>query len=166
MACAPTSRRGRARPDDASGGAREILVAETLVTGSGVPRRTFRRFPLVGDSRRQRCKNIDRIGIGGGFRTFRYPLRAWRLKRAVLAWRAMLAKWQSRNNQAPEPGVRGCDPPQLERRLRHGHNRNERRETTRGKMAAPPTLPSCGLHLLDRELPQGRSLLRPNRSCS
>jgi hypothetical protein len=73
MACAPTRRRGRARPDDASGGPREILVAETLVTGGGVPRSTFRRFPLVGYSRRQRRKNIGRIGIGGDFCTFRYP---------------------------------------------------------------------------------------------
>jgi hypothetical protein len=50
---------------------------------------------------------------------------------------------QSGNNQAPEPGW-GCDPPELERRLGHGHNRNERRETTRGKMAAPPTRRLCG----------------------
>src|SRR5216684_1544747 len=73
MACAPTRRRGRARPDDASGGPRETLVAKTLVTGGGVPKGTFRRFPLVRDSRRQRRKNIGRIGVGGGFRTFRYP---------------------------------------------------------------------------------------------
>jgi len=58
---------------------------------------------------------------------------------------------KSGNNQAPEPGVRGCDPPELEMPLQHGHNRNERRETTRGKMAAPPGLPSCSLHLADRE---------------
>jgi hypothetical protein len=64
-------------------------------------------------------------------------LTAWRLKRAVLAWRAMLPKWQSGNNQAPEAGVRGRDPPGLEVPLQLGHNRYERRETTRGKMAAP-----------------------------
>jgi hypothetical protein len=148
MACAPTRRRGRARPDDAGGGPREILVAETLGTGGGGPRisRTgsFRWFPLVKDGRRQRCRNIGRIGIGGGSALSATLLTAWRLKRAVLAWRATLPKWQSGNNQAPEAGVRGCDPPRLERRLRHGHNTNERRETTRGKMAAPPSLPSCG----------------------
>src|SRR6266851_9389486 len=54
----------------------------------------------------------------------------------------VLPQWRSGNNQAPEAG--GCDPPVLERRLRHGHNRNERPETTRGKMAAPPTRRLCG----------------------
>ena len=82
MACAPTRRRGRAsccarsRPADAGGGARETLVAETLVTGGRAARvswGTFRRFPLVADSRGQPRRNIGRIGIGGGFRTFRYP---------------------------------------------------------------------------------------------
>ncbi len=56
----------------------------------------------------------------------------------------VLRQWRSGNNQAPEAGVRGRDPPGLERRLRHGHNRYERRETARGKMAAPPTRRLCG----------------------
>src|SRR5258708_30191332 len=86
MACAPSRRRGRASccgpstPDGADGGAREILVAETLVTGGAAtnvsrprPSGEFPHFPLVEDSRRQRSGNIGRIGIGGGFRTFRYP---------------------------------------------------------------------------------------------
>ena len=49
------------------------------------------------------------------------------------------------NNQAPEAGVRRRDPPRLEAPRRHGHNRNERPETTPGKMAALPALLSCGL---------------------
>src|SRR6266446_8413698 len=49
------------------------------------------------------------------------------------------------NNQAPEPGGRRRDPPRLEAPRRHGHNRNERPDTTPGKMAALPALLSCGL---------------------
>ncbi len=57
------------------------------------------------------------------------------------------AQWRSGNNQAPEPGVRRCDPPVLEMPCQHGHNGNERHETECRKMAAPPALPSCGLYL-------------------
>src|SRR6266576_2729030 len=49
------------------------------------------------------------------------------------------------NNQAPETGVRRSDPLRLEAPRRHGHNRNERPETTPGKMAALPALLPCGL---------------------
>ncbi len=48
---------------------------------------------------------------------------------------SVLRQRQSGNNQAPEPGVRGCDPPELEVTRRHGHNRSERIETALGKMA-------------------------------
>jgi hypothetical protein len=67
-------------------------------------------------------------------------LTAWRLKRAVLAWRAMLPKWQSGNNQAPEAGVRPFAPPLLATPPRNDHNRHERQKVTRRKMAALPAL--------------------------
>jgi hypothetical protein len=67
-------------------------------------------------------------------------LTAWRLKRAVLAWRAMLPKWQSGNNQAPEPGVRPFAPPLLATPPRNDHNRHERKKVTRRKMATLPAL--------------------------
>jgi len=55
---------------------------------------------------------------------------------------AMLREGRWGNNQAPEAGVGACDPPVLEMPPEHDHNRSERRETARGKMAAPLAAPA------------------------
>src|SRR5882724_8400636 len=47
------------------------------------------------------------------------------------------------NNQAPERGVRLCDPPALATPRRHGHNRSERNQATPRKMAALPAAMPC-----------------------
>ena len=70
----------------------------------------------------------------------------------------VLPPWLSGNNQAPEPGVRRRDPPVLESRLRHGHNRKERPETARGKMAAPPTRRLCGTLAANSQARGSRSI--------
>src|SRR5205807_10322590 len=44
------------------------------------------------------------------------------------------------NNQAPETGVRRCDPPGLAAPSRQGHNRSERNQATPRKMAALPAV--------------------------
>jgi len=55
---------------------------------------------------------------------------------------ALLREGRWGNNQAPEAGVRACDPPVLEMPPEHGHNRSDRRETAGGKMAAPLAEPA------------------------